>query len=298
MRKKIKFKMANKLKLLSLPLSISLAIFSYNVSAEATPEEYNLICYQSDCNSLQNVKSFINGQPDKTFNDADVFYIYDDDVIINSTTYSDYLINVDKFRTISKRDAALNCSFDSNYSCSDWKKDPSTRYLVNYIQNVKWNTAPLTQIQVQLDSYLNSIGATIAVGSLLATPVLGVESLSVIMIRIGGQYFAKVVGNSVSGVIGTTIAFGLDLQTASKFLPGDVLIFQNGKVVKVIRNGKEIDIKDLPSIPTSTGGQNGGGGGVDSGGGGTTGGGGIVGGGGGGGGCFVNCGSVYIRDMN
>lgn len=295
MRKNFKFKIKSKLKLLRLPLSIFLSICSYNVNAEATPEEYNLICYQNDCNSLQNIKKFINGQPDKNFNDADIFYIYDSDIIVNSTTYSDYLINVDKFRTISKRDGALNCSFDSYYSCSDWKKDPSTRYLVNYIQNVQWNTTPLTKIQVQLDSYLHSIGVTIAVTSLLATPISGVKTASVIMIRIGGQYFAKVVGNNVSGVIGATIVFGLDLQTTSKFLPGDVLIFQNGKVVKVIRNGKEINIKDLPSVSTNTGGQAGGGGGVDSGS--TFGGGGIV-GGGGGGGCFFMCGSVYVRDMN
>lgn len=296
MKSNLRFIIPRKTKLLSLPLSIFLAINSFGTSAETTPvpEEYNIICYQSDCNSLQNIKSFINGQPEKEFNDADVFYIYDNNVIVNSTTYADYLIEVDKFHTISKRDAALNCSFDSDYSCSDWKNDPSTRALVNYIQNVQWNTAPLTNIQVQIDSYLHSLGVSIAVGSLLAIPVVGVESVSVILIRIGGQFFAKVVGNSVSGVIGTTIAFGLDLQTASKFLPGDVLIFQNGKVVKVIRNGKEIDIKDLPAKPTQTGG----GGGVDSGGG-TTGGGGIVGGGGSGGGkCFVNCGSVYIRDEN
>lgn len=279
-------------KLLLLPITLSLC--SFNLSAKTANEEYNLICYQRDCSSLKAVDEFISGQPNRKFNDADMFYIHDSNVVINTTTYSDYLLTADQAPRMSTMDAALNCSFDSDYSCSDWKQDPKTQSLVNYIQNIQWHDAPLTSIQVQIDTYLQSIGAGIAVGALMATPFTEGVGFSVIMLRIGGQYFAKVVSGSISGAIGATLTLGLDLQTISKFLPGDVLVYQNGKVVKVIRNGKEIDIDQLPSQPGTTGGSSGGGGGGGSTG--TTGGGGVVGGGGGGGSCFVNCGSVYIRD--
>lgn len=278
-------------KLLLLPITLSLCAF--NLSAKTTSEEYNLICYQRDCGSLNTVDEFISGQPNRKFNDADMFYIFDSNVVINTTTYSDYLLSENLAPRIYTRDAALNCSFDSDYSCSDWKQDPKTRSLVNYIQNIQWRDAPLTSIQVQIDTYLQSIGAGVAVGALMAIPFTEGVGFSVIMVRVGGQYFAKVVSGSISGAIGATLTLGLDLQTISKFLPGDVLVYQNGKVVKVIRNGKEIVIDQLPSQPGTTGGSSGGG--VDGGSTGTTGGGGIV-GGGGGGLCFVNCGSVYIRD--
>ncbi|PKI27930.1 hypothetical protein CXF83_15025 [Shewanella sp. Choline-02u-19] len=65
--------------------------------------------------------------------------------------------------------------------------------------------------------------------------------------------------------------------------------------MKMLNKCKETDIDQLPSQPGTTGGSSGGG--VGGGSTGTTDGGGVVGGGGDGGSCFVNCGSVYIRDL-
>jgi hypothetical protein len=59
--------------------------------------------------------------------------------------------------------------------------------------------------------------------------------------------------------------------------------------MKMLNKCKETGLDQQPSQPGTTGGSSGGGGST-----GTTGGGGVV--GGGGGSCFVNCGSVYIRD--
>lgn len=247
----------------------------------------NLICDSDRCNTLKTVKDYLNNN-NQSFSDADIFYIYDSNVIVDSMTYSEYLTQKD-LPVRTRRDAALNCDFDADFSCADWKKDPNTLNLVNFVQNYKWKSKPLSNSEIELRNFAAQLGLNLSSGAVFAIPFSGVGSI--IIAKVGSKLIGTVITGSITSGLGGLALYGINVNTKLKV--GDVLIFKNGKIFKVVRNGKEYTMRQIANLkPTGSGS----GGGVGSGGG-YGGSGGIVGGGGGGFGGVGNTGNVTIKDL-
>lgn len=152
---------------------------------------------------------------------------------------------------------------------------------MNLIQNYTWKDQPLTAADIQFRNFANQVTLGIVAGSILIIPLDGIATVITarIVTQLGSRVIGVVVGGAVTGALGSAATFGINIYT--KYEVGDVLIMQNGKVIKVIRKGKEYTIKEL-GINTSSNGTSGGSGGSNIGGsgGGSLPSGGIVGGGG------------------
>lgn len=271
--------MNKKLILKNIFITSSLCILSTSAFAHT----YRLTCNSIHCNAADLASRLIENQNTRfTFNAYDYFVAYDSGVAVDSITYSDYqyLKRNGKLPTIQK-DGALNCAYDSSFSCADWKKDPGTLDLVNLIQNYTWKDQPLTAADIQFRNFANQVTLGIVAGSILIIPLDGIATVITarIVTQLGSRVIGVVVGGAVTGALGSAATFGINIYT--KYEVGDVLIMQNGKVIKVIRKGKEYTIKEL-GINTSSNGTSGGSGGSNIGGsgGGSLPSGGIVGGGG------------------
>lgn len=282
-------------KLLQPLLVTALGTVSLFCQAEPVKNEYNLICTTSSCNAMDVVSKYISSS-NQDFKSSDMFYIYDSNVVVDTITYSDYLSYLKKFPvTPMQRDAALDCRFDVDYNCDDWKDSKGATAIVNYLQNYTFRTQPLSSFEIEARTFLKQVLNGVVVGAITAVQLNKVAGkiTQLILMQTGNKTLGLVVAGGVTG--GLSTAAGYIMDSKSVFQVGDVVVFKGGKLISVIRNGIEIPADQL--IKASNSGASGGG--VGGGRTGTTGGGGgggIVGGGKSFGGGGFGSGSVGIKD--
>ncbi len=273
------------MKSISIPIFVSaFSAVSFFSQAEPARNVYNLICTSDSCNAMGAVSKYITGNK-QVFRAADTFYIYDSNVVVDSITYSDYLSYLKKTNhlppVVMQKDAALDCRFDTDNNCNDWKDSSDATSIVNYLQNYTFKSQPMSNIEVEIRTALKQMTNSVIVGAITAVQLhkVGGKITQLVLLQTGNKTLGLVVAGGITG--GLSTAAGYIMSAQSIFKVGDVLVFKGGKLISVIRNGVEIPADKLTQASNGASG-----GGVDSGGGGTTGGGGIVGGGSSGGGGF------------
>ncbi|MBS0045221.1 hypothetical protein KFE26_23610, partial [Shewanella sp. M16] len=151
-------------------------------------------------------------------------------IVVDSVTYSDYLGYLKKVTfTPMQKDAALDCRFDTDNNCDDWKNSRDATSIVNYLQNYTFKTQPLSSFEIEMRTALKQVVyGGVLIGAITAVQLnkIAGKISQLLLVQTGNNTFGLVVAGGVTGGIST--AAGLLMDTQSVFKVGDVVVFKGG----------------------------------------------------------------------
>lgn len=255
--------------------------FKSKVIGPKLTSDIKLECHQI-CDVDQVINAFIsmNSQPFESANQ--MFKVYKNGELIYQITVSDHMDSIsaphigfiDLPGTVpapGTNDAALDCRFDTDYSCEDWAATAYAFDLLNYVRNVRIEFV-ITQDFIDSLKNTTNAAANVSVFALILmdiSPTRPVGTISRHLLRKAlEKELARRLGLGIEFLAGWALVDLIDAIISPNIQVGDIMVIQDGDS-RVYRDGVQVSGPPGGTPPGNSGsgtGGNGGGGGNDNGG--------------------------------
>ena len=151
----------------------------------------------------------------------------------------------------------MTCENDTDYDCEAWDDydgalKPYIVAIQNEVYNFEWRYT-LTAADINLENAINKLNTDYTLGALSAVPIarLGQIIINISFNVTSSNLVSMLIAGGVTNVVSGSPLFSL--YEPSKLMPGNVLVFKQGKIVAVEIDGVTYSVAQVTGLTNISG---------------------------------------------